>query len=189
MRRFLWSKVLIVALLMAFGCGTSEEPSENAGAVEPPANPQRALPTAGGPEDDDFEEPPPAEQYERDDFVSGGAHGECCAVTFAFAPSIPEEVQDIRLRGTLFPLNGEEGLALEENDGIWSQEACLGPHQFGTYYYELSLLSPFGDESFLRTAHNPYAPTTAVAGELVNGWFPGEDCESLDLAVHGQTSE
>ena len=190
MRRFVLRSLFLVAFVAAIGCGGDEEPTENSGAVEPPENPERALPTMGGPQDEDFEEPPPPDEYVREDYVSGGGTvGECCPVVFAFAPGNSEEVEEALLRGDLFPLNTADGVPLTETDGVWSGEACLAPDQFGTYYYELGLRSAFTDELFLSITYNPFAPTTTAAGEVVNVWVPEDDCASLDVSVHAQTGE
>lgn len=190
MRRLFLSGCCLVALGAALGCGGGDVAPVDTGADEPPENPERELPTAGGPEDDDFEAPPPPEDYERDDYVSGGAEdGECCPVVFAYAPDDPAEVESAVLRGNLSPLNSSEGIALDESDGVWSAEACLAPEQYGTYHYELGLRSAGGNEPFLSTAYNPYAPTAPVNGQIVNAWIPGQDCAAVDVSVHAQVSE
>lgn len=192
MRRFILSKhslVVLVALVAALGCGDGDVAPVDSGAVDPPENPERELPTAGGPEDDDFEAPEPPPEYERDDYVTGGPEEECCPVVFAFAPDNPQEVQSALLRGTLAPLRGQEGLELQESDGVWSGEACLPPEEYGTYHYELGLRSAGAGDPFLSTAYNPYAPTAPVNGQLVNAWIPGDDCAAVDVAVHAQISE
>lgn len=192
MKRFAYTSLVLVALLAAPGCGEDEAPTEaNASEpVTPPENPERELPTAGAPQDDDHEAPPPPDDYVREDRVTNSeTDGECCVVEFAYAPPRPQEVEAARLRGNLFPLDTADGVLLQESDGIWSGEACLGLEQPGTYHYELSLQTVGSDQTFLSNAHNRYAPTTTEAGELVNLWVPADDCASIDLGVHAQTSD
>jgi hypothetical protein len=185
MTRFARISISLVALVALVACGDEPEKSED--TVTPPAPTERDLPTVGAPQDDEHEEPPPQEEYVPEDPVEQ-PEGECCPVTFALAPSTAERVQEAVLRGSLFPLDGAEGVPLQETDGVWSGEACLAPDQPGIYHYELSLETD-GDEPFLSTTYNPYAPTTEAGSEVVNAWIPDEDCASIDVAVHAKTSE
>lgn len=179
--------ILLVCALMGAACGdddgTSNEP------VTPPELPERSFPVAGGPEDGDWEEPPPPEEFVPEDRVSEGSEDECCPVTFRYLPEVPPAgVESATLRGSLYPLNTADGVALTVTDGVWSGEACLAPDEFGTYYYALELRTS-GEETFPTTGHNRYAPTTTAAGEIVNLWAPADDCASIDASVHAKTSE
>jgi hypothetical protein len=186
MRRIASSSIVLVALVALVACG--DEPQDDTDQpVTPPAPNERNLPTVGAPQDDEHEEPPPPEEHVPEDPVEL-PDGECCPVTFALAPSTTEVVQEVVLRGSLFPLDAAEGVALQESDGVWSGEACLAPDQVGIYHYELSLETE-GDEPFLSQAHNPYAPTAESDGEIVNALIPADDCEAFDAAIHAQTSE
>lgn len=185
MRRFASSSMVLVALLAVVACG--DEPEKTEDAVTPPAPSERNLPTVGAPQNDEHEAPPPPEEYVPEDPVEQ-PEGECCPVTFALAPSTSEVVQGAELRGSIFPLDGAEGVPLQETDGVWSGEACLAPDQFGTYHYELALETE-GDEPFLSITYNPFAPTTETGGAVVNAWVPGDDCASIDVMVHAKTSE
>jgi hypothetical protein len=178
----------LVLLVGAVACGDDSQ-DDSQKPVTPPDNPERNLPTLGGPSGDaGYDAPPERDAYVREDRVRQDTGAECCPVTFAFAPRDPAEVEEAVLRGSLYPLDTAEGVPLQETDGVWTGQACLAPDQYGTYHYELGLETG-GDELFVSIAHNPHAPTTTVAGELVNEWVAADDCASIDVAVHAQTSE
>lgn len=170
---------------LVVACGDdSEGPS---GPVTPPELNERPLPVLGGPDDEEFEEPTPPEEFVPEDRVEGAGEGECCMVTFAYTRDFPEEIGTAVLRGSMYPLNSEEGIELTEADGVWSGEACLAPGEYGTYYYDVGLNTGSG-ELFMTIDYNPYVPKTEWQGEFVNVWTPADDCASLDLSIHAQTT-
>jgi hypothetical protein len=165
-------------------CGDDSDGSN--APVTPPEQVERPIPTVGAPDTDEWEEPPPPDEFVPEDRVDGSGEGECCMVTFAYAPPRPEEVGTAVLRGSVFPINVAEGVALTETDGVWTGDACIAPDEYATYYYDVGLRTG-SDELFPVVRHNTFAPTTSVNGEIVNFWEPGDDCASLDIMVHSTT--
>jgi hypothetical protein len=178
--------LVLVAATSLLACGDDSEGSN--APVTPPERIERPIPTVGAPDTDEWDEPPPPEEVVPEDRVDGAGSEECCMVTFSYAPPRPEEVGAAVLRGSGFPLNATEGVALTESEGVWTGEACIAPGEYATYYYDVGLRTA-SDELFGVVRHNPFAPTTSVNGEIVNFWEPGDDCGSLDVAVHAKTSE
>jgi hypothetical protein len=181
---------LIVIASIAFGAGAAcgDDGGASNEPVTPPETPDRSLPVTGAPETDDWEAPPPEDPFVPEDRVTEGSEQECCTVVFAYQPEFPEQVQSAVLRGNVFPLDVHEGVVLAEADGVWSGEACLAPDVYATYYYDVALETPSGGV-FPAVEHNPVAPTAEWRGEIVNAWLPGDDCASIDVAVHAETAE
>lgn len=189
MNRHVFILLVLAAAMAAPACGGDDDGGGDE-AVIPPDVGSRHLPTKGAPSADaGWDAPPPEDAYVPPDHHQGDqANGECCPVTFAYAPTNPAAVDSMVLRGSAYPLDGADGVALTETDGVWSGEACMAPDYVGVYWYDVSLKTG-SDQTFESTAYNPYVATTDYAGDVVNAWTAADDCASLDADIHSKTSD
>ena len=117
------------ALIAASACSNTpdDEQTSMPDAVAPPDTPTRSLPTKGGPPEDVGPREFDALLPERRDVEDQDVEQECCEVRFAVAdPNELEDEEEGRLRGSLDPLDGEEGVELTYADGVWSATAVAG---------------------------------------------------------------
>ncbi len=186
MNRRIFIVLMLAAGLAAPACGGDN--SGNNKAVTPPDVGSRQLPNSGPPAADaGWDAPPPRDAYVPNAHINTDASGECCPVTFAYAPTNPEQVDSMVLRGSASPLDTADGIAMTEDNGVWSAEACIAPDYVGVYYFEVALKT--GGDPFMSVAHSPYVPTTNQAGDVVNTWATADDCASIDTSVYAQTSD